>query len=365
MLPSSVRYIEKSLAKYFILLLCLFLLQSCALQKYKGKNLNTIVNQLVEENEFGEALYIIDNIKPTDKQYKKVVHKKKKIITKRDEYIAAKKQKINVLINDGKWDKANTVYLETLSKLSKTNSLNKEYDTFQKRREQHLRFVSYQLQINNAEKILKDRIVQQEIINIDPDKNQDSRQYKKYQRDLTLSYEELVECGLDALENKAYELAEQCLMLAEELIPNEALQVTILDIQKQMGKNKNKNINISKKGQKLLDLAQNSLTKLDLKQSYNYYQQIPNKDKGSNKVKQFKNKLDTAIDTKVEQGIQMGRRFYRQGEVKRALAIWYEIKELVPNNEKVLNYINRAEGVIKKLDAIENDPEAIKIPAKK
>jgi tetratricopeptide (TPR) repeat protein len=162
------------------------------------------------------------------------------------------------------------------------------------------------------------------------------------------------------------ELAEQCFLLADELQPSQALQTTILDIQKQLAsKQKPATVTISEHGRTLLANARRKMKDGNLKDAIDLYKQIPARDQKHESVEAFKQELDTRIRKNVTQGIELGRKLYSQGEIKQALAVWNDVRELDPKNQHLISYINRAERVLNKLEQLQKENTTVKPPENK
>jgi len=61
------------------------------------------------------------------------------------------------------------------------------------------------------------------------------------------------------------------------------------------------------------------------------------------------------IRENVNQGIELGRKLYSQGQVEQALAVWNKLRDLDPDNENLLSHIDRAERVLEKVKKLREE----------
>ena len=82
-----------------------------------------------------------------------------------------------------------------------------------------------------------------------------------------------------------------------------------------------------------------------------------NKNKEDNKSYQtLIDKLKKHLAKGVKQRFEAARNLYSKGKTQESLSIWLELKELDPNNTKLLSHIERAEKVLSKFKKLSNKP---------
>jgi tetratricopeptide (TPR) repeat protein len=146
------------------------------------------------------------------------------------------------------------------------------------------------------------------------------------------------------------DLAEQCYLLAYELKPSDEIKSTLHNIQQQLTRlEKHKTTVLSKRARHFLEESKTAMQAGKLKQALELYNQIPATEKRHGLVKSYKQELDKRINKNVNDGIEVGRKLYSQGQIEQALAIWNELLALAPNNEYLVSHIERAKRVQEKL----------------
>lgn len=339
----------------------LLLLQACALIDSLDSNLEQKIDTWVAQEEYGRALATLEYLRPSQQNYNALQLKKQKIITAARQFEQDKIRKANSHIDQQQWHAAEQTLDDALDKLPDSEALKIAWQNFLRQREQYLKNIRYQLTASEAERLLRDKPLQAELQRAIPADRAQQRDYSEYQEKTDEVRHTLLDCGLQAMQANELEQAERCFVLANELSPDTELQLTIQEIQKQLGKTSDgKILVLSDKGHAELALARQALNSGNLLLAKQHYQNIPARDKRHTLVTTFAQELNTRIESNVKQGIDVGRKLYSQGEIERALAVWNKLRELDPQNEHLLSHIERAERVMKKLKELRqlNQPAA-------
>ncbi len=349
-----------------LVLLNLLLLPGCALIHSFDKDLNSQIDQWVKQHDYSKALDTISYVLKSHPQYRKLQKRKLKIEKAALNFEKIKLREINAHIEAKDWQTAEKSLNYSLARLPDSKALQIAHREFIKKRAQYLKSLYYQLYINKAEWLVKNKDVQKELSATMPDEKAGKKALQQHKQDIEQVYQQLVVCGIEGMNIGDLELAEQCFLLAEELKPSEALRSSISDIQRELFKlEKRETLVLSKKGKDLLVSAKVTMQSGDLKKSQKIYRKIPVEDKKYALVRAFKQELNSRIKDNVTTRIEMGRKLYSQGEIKQALAIWTDIRELDPNNEYLMSHIERAQKVIDKLEELKDQKATISPPANK
>jgi tetratricopeptide (TPR) repeat protein len=355
----------KRFYQFSVLILTLVTLNGCAFFYSFDKDLDSRINQWLREHEYSKALDALEHVREGHSQYAQLQKRKKQVQQAAQRFEKLKLREISAHIEAEDWQAAESLLNYSMAKLPDSRKLHDAYNDFIQKRGLYLKGLYYQLYINKAEWLVKNKDVQEELFRTMPDDQATKKATEKHREEIVTVYQQLIVCGLEGQNIGDLELAEQCYLLANELNPSQTLQKTITEIQAQLArKQKKKALLLSERGRKLLESAKATLKQGDLKVTLQAYQKIPRKDKKHALVTAFKQELDARIRENVSQGIELGRRLYSQGQIEQALAIWNDIRELDPDNEYLISYIDRAQRVIEKLDRLKSQERTISPPGR-
>jgi hypothetical protein len=335
----------------------------CAYMYTFDKDLDSKIQEWVKEHEYTKALDVLSHIKKGHSQYTLLQKRKQEVEQAAARFEKVKLREIDAHIAAQDWQAAENSLNYSMAKLPDSKKLQAEYNKFIKQRGQYLKGLYYQLYINKAEWLVKNKDVQQELARTLPDDNATQKAIQKHKQEIEKVYQQLLICGIEGMNIDDLEMAEQCYLLADELKPSQDIQNTIIDIQAKLAKRqKNKPLLLSERGKKLLEKAKATLKQGDLKVTLKAYRRIPTKDKKHALVTAFKQELDSRIKENVTQSIELGRKLYSQGQIEQALAVWNDVRELAPDNDYLISYIDRARRVLENLEKLKKQESTIAPP---
>jgi len=339
-------------------------LSGCALIHSLDKDLDKQIDVWIQEREFTKAMDALNLVRHTHPKYQILQQKKREVIQASTAYESASLARANELLLTQQWDAAEKVLNDSLEKLPDSKKVRQAYQEFIKQRATYLKSLYYQLYINKAEWLVKNKDINNKLERVLP-KNRDTRNaIDQHKQEIEHVHKQLVVCGIEAMDIEDLNLAEQCFLLANELKPSADIKGTLADIQKQLSRlEKQKVVTLSNRGRYLLDKSQQTMQEGKLKQALDLYEQIPAKDRRHGLVKSYKQELDKRINQNVTQGIEVGRKLYSQGEIEQALAIWNDLTKLAPDNEYLNSHIDRAKRVLEKLNRLKQKGTTVKPPA--
>lgn len=353
----------KNLHPLLLLVVITFTLDGCAYIHSLDRDLDTKVQQWMREQEYSKALDALSHVRQNHKQYELLQKRKIEVQRAADRFEKVKLREVNAHIEAEDWQAAESTLNYSMAKLPDSKKLQVAYDDFIKQRAHYLKGLYYQLSINKAEWLVKNKSVKKELARSLPDNRQAQKVKQQQQKEITEVHKQLTICGIETLNIGDLELAEQCYMLANELKPDKNTEKIILDIQRKLAKQqKRKPLLVSKRGQKQLEKAKSSLSQGELKVALAAYKKIPSKDKKHALVVAFRQELNSRIKTSVKQGIKLGRKLYSQGQIEQAVAVWNDVLELDPNNEYLKSHVERAQRVIENLDKLKKQESTVSPP---
>lgn len=333
---------------------CLLLqITGCAFLHSFDSDLDTQVDQWLAQHEYTKVLDTLKYIRPSNPKYELLQKKRAQAIQEAKRYEQQQIARSRELIANAQWHEAELTLNSAMQKLPDSKPLQAAYADFIRQRAQALQGLYYQLYINKAEWLVKNKDVQAELARTIPNDKKTQQAMEDYKRDSQHVYQQLLICGVEATNINDLDLAEQCYMLANDLQPSASLQATLTDIQQQQAKTRQtKPASLSSEGRTLLEQSKQAMAKGNLKLALTTYNKISVSDKNYALVKAYGQELNHRIHDNVTQGIELGRKLYSQGEVEQALAVWNKQRELDPDNEYLLNYIERAEHVLEKINTL-------------
>jgi len=343
----------KKLTRVILATLLLAQIASCAFLHSFDSDLDSQIDEWLAQHEYTKVLDTLKYIRPSHPKYQLLQKKRQLALDEAKRYEQQQISKANEFINKEQWHEAEVTLNSAMEKLPDSKALQTAYQDFIKQRAQVLKSLYYQLYINKAEWLVKNKDVQQELTRTIPDDKKTKQAMADYEKETKHVYQQLIICGLEATNINDLELAEQCYMLANELQPGTDLQQTLDEIQNELSKTqKRKPSVLSAQGRTLLEQSKQAMSKGDLKLALNTFNKISTSDKNHALVKAYGQEMKHRIHDNVAQGIELGRKLYSQGEVEQALAVWNKLRELDPGNEYLLSHIERAEHVLEKINKL-------------
>lgn len=340
----------KNCLRITVTALILLALPGCAFFYSFDKDLDKQVDTWLEKGEYTRALDALELVRPNHPKYKLLQKKKQQVLQEAGRYEKTSLKKVNELVAKQEWDSAEKILNESMEKLPDSESIQQAYEEFIRLRANHLKSLYYKLYINKAEWLVKNKDINQELERALP-KNRDSlNAIKEHKEEIQHVYQQLLVCGIEAMNINDLDLAEQCYLLAYELKPSDEIKSTLVNVQEQLSRlEKHKTTVLSKRARHYLEESKTAMQTGKLKQALNMYDQIPATEKRHGLIKSYKQELDKRISSNVDDGIEVGRKLYSQGQIEQALAIWNELLALAPNNEYLISHIERAKRVQEKL----------------
>lgn len=339
------------------------LLGGCAYISSYSTDLPDKIDLLIQQQEYGEALQVLEYVRPSHAEYKRLMQQKKRIEILITKYERQTIQKADKLTRQGKWYPAELTYEEALEKIPQSEKLQEAQRNFLTERDNYLKQLELSLLLNRANWLIKNAPTQQEIVRILPNDYQRYEELRNYPRRVDKTADQLVDCVQSALNAGNYNLAETCLELAEG-IGSKNVDKKQLAIAKQK----------LAKARKTEVKRQNDITRAliaELKQGYsqdnlkrarhqlNILEKQNSRDRTSIKLRK---ELDKRYRQGIDQKITAGRRLYSSGKIQEALDVWHSLLKIDPDNQKLQGHIDRAERVLKKLEQLSSEGAVVQPP---
>lgn len=337
-------------------------LSGCALLQSLDDNLDKQVDVWMRQHEYAKILDTLQYVRPSNPKYKLLQKKRQQAVVESKRYEQNQIKKAVDLMERGQWNKAEICLNDAMDKLPESTALQKTYRDFTLAREQELSRLYCQLYSNKAEWLINNRPVQEQLTHTIQDDHEVKRVFSEYGSDVEQVYGELLDCGKQALQQKNTELALKTYRLADRLNPDKSLKPVLSRLQDAIDRkledakaSGGRGPALSQLGHNLLEKSKKALAAGDLKNAIIHYDKIPEADKQLPQVVAYNASMNRRIHENVSQGIELGRKLYSQGQVEQALAVWNKLRDIDPDNEDLLNHIDRAERVLEKIKQLRQE----------
>lgn len=352
-----------------LILLSLLSLSGCALLNSFNSDLDKQVDIWMKQHEYAKILDTLHYLRRSNPKYGLLQKKKQQAIIESKRYEQEQIKKSLNLIVRGEWQKAEKTLDNARDKLPQSKTLEKTYSEFLKQRASYVKSLDTQLAINKAEWLIKDKPIQEQLSRTLPSNKRTRNGLESFNNQSQTIYQQLVQSGEQAEANGDLTLAEQCYRLADKIIPDSGLKRKLANVEKQLESKRpalqpqqKSAPSISQLGQSLLDKSKDALKNGQLKHAIEFFDKIPDNDKHLDTVTQYGIQMQHKVRDNINQGIELGRKLYSQGQIEQALAIWNKLRDLDPDNENLLSHIDRAERVMDKIKKLRKEQKTDPTP---
>jgi len=353
--------------KTFLILISLVAIQlslsSCAYIYSKSGDVATRVEKLANNEQYGLALDTLEFIKADHFNYVFLMSEKKRIQILANRFEKKSLAQAEIQAKRKHWAKAMKTFDSALDKLPKSEKLLKARKKFIVKRDKYLSQLRNKLLVSSAKTLSKKTATTKEIAQVNPDDNKARKLLRSHIREIELTAEKLIACAEDGIKNKDIQLAEECLSLAKNLATTKSANKRITGLNKKLHRVRKKEIKSAKNSiQAISKKLARTKTNAQLIHCRKEILALYQRDKSNKKIIWLKKKLDIHIYKALKTGIKKGQELYSQGRIQPALNLWNELHQLAPSNQKLNNYINRAERVLRKLQSLSDNANAISLP---
>lgn len=346
-------------------------LSACSMLQVDQKNPVERVDALVHEGHYGKALDLIARLKPTHPDYATLQAKQPAIERAATTYEGRTLRQAQRQAREEHWQEALQTYDQGLERLPKSEPLRQGRERLLQQRADYLAQLDTKLLISEAQRLVHDLPIREEIERVDPKDKKARRAREKTLKHSERTAERLHVCGLQALDIKDSYLAYRCLDLAYRLAPTPEIKDALAQAEKLKSREegRRRKAQLRKLGREraertrvLLQQYQKAFSKGDLLHARDLLNEAIALQPDNPKVKRLAPKLEREIKKQVNNGIEQGRRQYTLGHIQRALDIWTSLQRLDPENKQLNEHIDRAERVLDNLQAIEQRGPSVTVP---
>lgn len=335
----------------------------CAYLSSYSSELPEKIDTLIQQQEYGEALAMLEYVRPSHAEYNKLMQQKKRIEKLIPKFETATIKKARKLTRQEKWYPAQQTYEQALKKVPQSKKIHDAQQKFLTQRDNYLKQLELTLLLNRAKWLIKNAPVQKEIVRVIPDEYQRYEELRDYQEKVDETANQLVKCVQSALNASNYNLAETCLSLSEKIDSKNIDKKQLVSANRKLAQAEK--IEVRKQNDKTRALI------AELKQGYSednlrraqYHLNVLRKQNSRDATSiKLRKQLNKRYREGIDQKIAAGRRLYSGGKIQEALDVWNSLLEIDPGNQKLQAHIDRAERVLKKLQRLSSEGAAVQPP---
>ena len=359
------------IARLPVLLALLLWLSGCAQMAALQGDALSVIDQHVERGEYGEAIDIIDALRPSHPDYERARAKLPAISRAADAYAERMIEQARELAAEGQWQPALETYDEALARYSQSRTIAEARESFLADREAYLDDLRTRLLISHGKHLLDDAPVYAEIEHVLPTSYRARRDNAQHQDEIEDTAKRLHTCGMEALGEKRPELAERCLSLAHALVQSqetlEALEQAkrlkaSLDTREREIRLRRVEREKSARFKTLMERYRTAMAGQDLLRARDALDEAARLQPDNRELTREQRQLELAIERYVSSEIERGRRAYTLGHIEEALQIWKPLLRYSPDNRRLNEHIERATRVLDNLRAIEQRQPTVPLP---
>jgi hypothetical protein len=325
------------------------LLQSCSMIISSPEQANENIDQWLSENNFSKIEKTFDAININRTEYEQLRSRKNEIEKKKAAYINNTITQARKLQENQQWHEAVSLYETALNNTDNSAELEKNYNLLLKLREKEIINLRKQLLVKDANTLISYKPIYEKLEQLLPADYQAQNDLKRYKNYVSATTHKLDNCAEDAIKHHQYNLAKECYLLSQTLVPNEQKNQGIERLDSMI-----KNVSNQKFYSELFAAYRTEY------QNKNYYlarqnlRTILELNPQHDQARKLLDSLTQEINILVDKKLSLGRDLYSKQRIDEALIQWRKAREIDPDNEEIDQLISRAEKVQKKIESLES-----------
>lgn len=374
------------------------------------------IDQLVAEEEYGEALDLFNLVPITHPQYalfqKKLADVKKRAAA----YEKTVLKNMRAKIKKGNWSGALDEVDTAIDKLPSSIALKQGREELLRKRAQRIDQLETEILITKGKWLAQDAPLHEQLSHVESQDVFDKWRTSRKKSEVEETAAELYECSERAMKDNNFEQARTCLTLAETLDVSEKMKAAakerrqeiakrekqarkekhqgdferlakqakqaidkgqlrrsrrivsqlakidpdnpeVRQLQQRLNSLKNKKRVRKEKRQqdyeRLAKQAQEAMDKGELQKAQQIVPQLVKIDPDNPEVQKLQQQLSETVSAKVDTMLKRGSQLYRIEKIAEAKKVWEEVLELDPSNKQAQAGVKRAERVLERLRLLE------------
>ena len=335
----------------------------CAYLSSFSADLPEKIDSLIQQQEYAEALAMLEYVRPSHADYSRLMQQKKRIEKLIPEFEKATIKKAQRLTRQEKWYPAQQTYEQALAKVPQSKAIRQAQEKFLQQRENYLKQLELSLLLNRANWLIKNAPIQKEIVRVIPDDYQRYDELRNYPELVDETANHLVECIKSALEASDYNLAETCLNLVEHIDSKNVDKKQLAIAKKKLAQADKAEVRKqNNKTRALITELKQGYSEDNLRRARRHLNVLRKQNSRDITSIKLRKELERRYRKGIDQKIAAGRRLYSSGKIQEALDVWNSLLEIDPGNQKLEAHIDRAERVLKKLEKLSTEGAAVQPP---
>lgn len=369
-----------------VVLLVSLLLSGCAYFQAMGPDVPQRIDELVEARQYGKALDILSYSDPGKENYGRLMEQQAEVLRLAKALEKSTLRETQQLMRDDEWYKAAQLFDQSLHCLPDSAKLQKNHQVFLLSRETLLNHLELKLDINRARWLIANGPVQLEMIRVLPDAEAVFPELKDFRAQKERTADHLLKFTLESLGLGDHRSAAEMIGLIDDLavdnLDEELLVMCRYRLQEQQKEQQAKDAlqqrqvakqerqqerlrqkKEKKKTQALIHLLKTDASMESVQKGWRHLQLLEK----NKQAYPASFDLYRALEQEYQHGIrlhsQIGRKLYSQGKIHEALRVWQSLLDMDTNNQKIQDYVDRANRVLRKLKQLEKQAEADQDPS--
>ncbi|MEE9539456.1 MAG: hypothetical protein V3W10_08985 [candidate division NC10 bacterium] len=374
------------------------------------------IDQLVAQEEYGEALDLFNLVPITHPQYalfqKKLADVKKRAAA----YEKTVLKNMRAKIKKGNWSGALDEVDTAIDKLPSSIALKQGREELLRKRAQRIDQLETEILITKGKWLAQDAPLHEQLSHVESQDVFDKWRTSRKKSEVEETAAELYECSERAMKDNNFEQARTCLTLAETLDASEKMRAAAKERRQEIAKRekqakkekhqgdferlakqakqaidkgqlrrsqrivsqlakidpdnpevhqlqqrlnsikKKKRVRKEKRQQdyeRLAKQAQEAIDKGELQKAQQIVPQLVKIDPDNPEVQKLQQQLSETVSAKVDTMLKRGSQLYRIEKIAEAKKVWEEVLELDPSNKQAQAGVKRAERVLERLRLLE------------
>lgn len=335
--------------RIFTITFSLFLLASCSYLQTDPSSLNSKLDYWLKNHQYDKIDNALNNIDSSNPDYKNILKRKPAFEKSKASYIASVSSKAISLKKKQHWQESIEVYLGALDNINDEPRLARELTNLISERDHLVKQLRKELLLKNADALLSYDEIYQRLQMLIPDDRTARNDIRKHKDNKRRIAQHLEKCGEKARLDKQLQLAYDCYSLSHQLQPSEQKSFYVEKIDRQIKSQTN-----YKRYNQLLSSYKSAYSDKQYNKAKMHLNTLLAINPDHKQAKAYMKTLDQEINKLVSDKIELGKELYSQKKINEALFIWKHAETFSPDNDELIQLINRAEKVSKKIKSLEH-----------
>lgn len=317
-----------------------------------------LLAELVQDQQYQVALDMIDHISASSPDYQAFQSQRTEIVKKARSYDAKVLDRVRELQAQSKWTELYALFDDALTRLPENSETHRAYNAFHNFREEYVNEQKESLNLLLAKNLLEEGQYRQRIYEADKDSRSARKDLEEYKERRDETAELISERGMAALEQGDYGKAKEYLKLANDLKSNEMNQRALQQVRQELDERWLKHVGERREKRQqryteLLSEFQDAWKVRDFQKAKQLLAEMREIDERAPQNDVLRHQLEESIHLQVQSVIAKGQAAYSAGEVQQALDVWSEALILAPEDEELLQHIERAKRFLGKYQSLQ------------